>query len=200
MLQLQESILSNVTMKLIKLLLFLLFATSAYAENKAEDRLIRFLDNMQTLQANFKQTLVDDQGMELESSSGVVYLKRPNKFRWDYKHPYQQTIVTNGEVLWFYDEDLEQVIIREASSSVEGTPVAAEGSLAPVADTYFSLRIQTDDAGNVTFYYNGVPVGYLPAAIAFASTDLLTPYVGYISRTTTPNTCTVSRITSWQDN
>lgn len=144
MLQLQESILSNVTMKLIKLLLFLLFATSAYAENKAEDRLIRFLDNMQTLQANFKQTLVDDQGMELESSSGVVYLKRPNKFRWDYKHPYQQTIVTNGEVLWFYDEDLEQVIIREASSSVEGTPVAILGSYEDINKQFIII-----DMGNI---------------------------------------------------
>ena len=98
-------------MKLIKLLLFLLFATSAYAENKAEDRLIRFLDNMQTLQANFKQTLVDDQGMELESSSGVVYLKRPNTFRCDYNHPYQQTLVTNAYVLRIDDENMVQVTL-----------------------------------------------------------------------------------------
>ena len=129
-------------MKLIKLFILLLFVTSAYAENKTEDHLTRFLDNMQTLQANFKQTLVDEQGIELESTSGVVSLKRPNKFRWDYKHPYLQTIVTNGEVLWIYDEDLEQVTIREVSSSVEGTPVAILGTYEDIDKQFIIIDLE----------------------------------------------------------
>ena len=131
-------------MKLLNIFLMLLFTASSVAENKTEDHLAHFLDNMQTLQANFKQILVDDQGTELESSSGVVFLKRPNKFRWDYKHPYQQTIVTNGEVLWFYDEDLEQVIIREASSSVKSTPVAILGSYEDIDKQFIII-----DMGNI---------------------------------------------------
>lgn len=129
-------------MKLINIFMLLLLATSTYAENKTEDHLTRFLDNMQTLQANFKQTLVDDQGIELESSSGVVFLKRPNKFRWDYKHPYLQTIVTNGEVLWFYDEDLEQVTIREVSSSIESTPVAILGSYEDIDKQFIIIDLE----------------------------------------------------------
>lgn len=81
----------------------------------------------------------------------------------------------------------------------EGTPIAALGSLAPVAGTYFRVRVQTDTAGNVTFYYNGDAVGYLPAAIAYASSNLLTPYVGFIAHTTVAEICTISRITTWQD-
>ena len=115
-------------MKMTKIFALLLFATASYAESSDEDILKRFLDNMQTLEANFKQTLVDDQGIELESTSGVVFLNRPDKFRWDYKIPYTQTIVTNGDTLWFYDEDLEQVTIRDFSTSIENTPSAIFGS------------------------------------------------------------------------
>lgn len=99
-----------------------------------------------------------------------------------------------------------------SNNTAEGTPVAAVGSLAPVADTYFKVRVQTDSAGNVTFYYASptsstapfrndlVPVGYLPAAIAYASTNLLAPYIGFIDHTTGSKICTVSRVTVWQDN
>ncbi len=155
-------------MNFANIFILLLLVTSAYAENKAEDHLMRFLDNMQTLQANFKQILVDDQGMELESSSGVVFLKRPNKFRWDYKHPYQQTIVTNGEVLWFYDEDLEQVIIREASSSVEGTPVAILGSYEDIDKQFIIIDMENIEGfdwveltpRDIESQYNSIRLGF----------------------------------------
>ena len=115
-------------MRIIKLFALLLFTSATYAESSDEDLLKRFLGNMQTLEANFKQTLVDDQGIELESTSGVVFLNRPDKFRWDYQNPYAQTIVTNGELLWFYDEDLEQVTIKDVSTSIENTPAAIFGN------------------------------------------------------------------------
>lgn len=125
-------------MRIIKLFALLLFATASYAEGSDEDILKRFLGNMQTLEANFKQTLVDDQGVELESTNGVVFLDRPDKFRWDYKIPYTQTIVTNGDTLWFYDEDLEQVTIRDVATSIENTPAAIFGSYEDL-DTQFII-------------------------------------------------------------
>ncbi len=136
--QLRHDIHSNAIMRIINLFALLLFATAAYAESSDEDLLKRFLGKMQTLEANFKQTLVDDQGVELESTSGVVFLDRPDKFRWDYKIPYAQTIVTNGELLWFYDEDLEQVTIKDVSTSIENTPAAIFGSYEDL-DTQFII-------------------------------------------------------------
>jgi glycine cleavage system aminomethyltransferase T len=92
-----------------------------------------------------------------------------------------------------------------SNNGTEGTPVAAVGSLAPTANTYFYVMVQTDTVGNVTFYYgskidNLVAVGYLPSAIAYASTNLLAPYVGFIAHETTAEVCTISRIVTWQDN
>jgi outer membrane lipoprotein carrier protein len=131
-------------MKMIKLFALLFFTATSYADIENEDHLSRFLENMQTLEANFKQTLVDEQGIELESSSGVVFFNRPDKFRWDYQHPYTQTIVTNGELLWFYDEDLEQVTIRDVSTSLESTPVAILGSYEDIDKQFIII-----DMGNI---------------------------------------------------
>jgi len=90
--------------------------------------------------------------------------------------------------------------VASANGGVVGTPIVTNGSLAPVAGTYFKIRVQTDTLGNVTFYYNGIPVGYLPTAIAYGAGDLLTPYVGFIARSTVAQVCTISRITTWQTN
>jgi len=84
-------------------------------------------------------------------------------------------------------------------SDVEGTPVAAIGTLAPVAATYANLRVQLDSDGNATFYYNGNAVGYLPACLSHASTDMLTPYIGFIERSASARILTVDRVTAWQD-
>ncbi len=104
------------------------------------------------------------------------------------------------------DQDSDVWYYGAVNNDSKGTPVAAVGSLAPVADTYFYVCVQTDTLGNVAFYYGTkidslVAVGYLPTAIAYASTDLLAPYVGFITHSATaPLVCTISRVVIWQDN
>lgn len=154
-------------MKIIKLFV-LLFATVTYAETSDENHLKHFLGNMQTLEASFKQTLVDDQGIEMESSSGVVFLNRPDKFRWDYQHPYKQTIVTNGETLWFYDEDLEQVTIRDVSSSIANTPAAVFGSYEDIDKQFIIIDMGTIEKfdwveltpRDIDSQYNSIRLGF----------------------------------------
>jgi outer membrane lipoprotein carrier protein len=155
-------------MRIINLFALLLFATVTYAEGSDEDILKRFLGNMQTLEANFKQTLVDDQGVELESTSGVVFLDRPDKFRWDYKIPYTQTIVTNGQSLWFYDEDLEQVTIRDVSTSIENTPSAIFGSYEDLDTQFIIIELGNIDEfdwieltpRDIESQYNSIRLGF----------------------------------------
>ena len=101
------------------------------------------------------------------------------------------------------DTDVWYCTYQEAGA--EGTPAAALGSLAPVAATYFYAGIQTNTSGDVNYLYgttweNIKVVRHIADAIAAASTDLLTPYVGFISRTTSAATCNISRVITWQDN
>ncbi len=95
------------------------------------------------------------------------------------------------------DGDTNVWYVAATDSGTEGTPVAARGTLAPVASTFANIRVVINTDGDATFYYNGVSVGFLPTAIT-AST-LLTPYVAYIARTGSAKTLTIDRITCWQD-
>jgi len=97
---------------------FSLFFSPAmvYAEEKnqstGEIYLENFLKKTQTLEANFQQTLRTHKGEILQQSEGKFYLNRPGKFRWNYKTPYEQIIVSDGERIWIYDVELAQVTVQ----------------------------------------------------------------------------------------
>ena len=111
-----------------KILFIIIFCISNSAIISAAERvdpLKVFLKEFETLQADFTQTLLNEDGEELEKTTGTLYLQQPGKFNWHYKEPYVQKIITNGELLWIYDEDLEQLTIREFQSDmIEKTPAA----------------------------------------------------------------------------
>ena len=103
---------------------FLINSTFVFAVERV-DPLKNFLNNFETLESNFVQTLLNESGEQLEKTTGTLYLEQPGKFHWSYKEPYIQSIISNGETLWVYDEDLEQVTIRNIDSyAMEQTPAA----------------------------------------------------------------------------
>jgi outer membrane lipoprotein carrier protein len=105
---------------------------STAAQDPAFARLDGFMRELQSLQADFEQQLRDGQGRLIETSSGTLSMRRPNHFRWDYLKPHPQTIVADGQRLWLYDPDLEQVTVRPLEQSLAGTPamlLSGEGDL-----------------------------------------------------------------------
>ena len=77
---------------------------------------------LETMKADFKQYEVNQDNQHGEESVGLVWLKAPDQFRWHYKQPIEQLIIADGEKVWVYDEDLEQVTVNWsclASSSVK---------------------------------------------------------------------------------
>ncbi len=106
------------------LIALLLFNSSAgfSAGDKPVQQLKAFLQSSKSLTADFKQVLINEAGNPMQSSTGVFYLQRPGKFRWDYLKPFQQQIISNAGKVWFYDTDLEQVTIKKLDESVGSTP------------------------------------------------------------------------------
>ena len=51
-----------------------------------------------------------------------MQLLRPNQFRWDYKTPYIQEVVSDGESVWLYDPELKQVTVRSLKSAFGASP------------------------------------------------------------------------------
>jgi outer membrane lipoprotein carrier protein len=91
-----------------------------------------FFKGLQTLQADFVQSVQDSRGQVTDKSTGKLAIQKPGKFRWDYAKPNEQTIVCDGARIWLYDPDLQQVTIRRADLSLQGTPamlLSGEGNL-----------------------------------------------------------------------
>jgi outer membrane lipoprotein carrier protein len=49
-------------------------------------------------------------------ASGSIFVKRPGMMRWEYDKPDRQTITTDGNKLWVYKPDDNQVMIGKAPS------------------------------------------------------------------------------------
>jgi len=96
----------------------------AQAEAATLDRLRAFVRETQTARAQFTQTVVDKNGRAMKSANGTFELSRPGKFRWNVEKPYKQLLVGDGQRVWVYDEDLNQVIVRKAGDALGGTPAA----------------------------------------------------------------------------
>ena len=90
----------------------------------ARQRLNDFFTKMNSLKGNFNQQVFSKKGKLIQSSTGLLYLNRPGKFRWVYKTPDPQTIVGDGKNVWIYDEDLEQVTIKPLSRALSSAPIA----------------------------------------------------------------------------
>lgn len=112
-----------------------LFWGGVQAES-GEKQLRSFLGDLDSLTANFKQQLFNESGELLDTAEGKLYLQRPGKFNWEYNKPYSQRIITDGQTLWIYDEDLEQVTIRSMKAGLQATPAAILGGSADVDELY----------------------------------------------------------------
>lgn len=118
---------------LISLLVLFTFSVEA-AEGK--QRLDRFLHELTTLQGDFIQSVVDPEGRLVEESEGVLSLMRPGRFRIEYSSPYPQLYVADGEKVWHYDHDLEQVTVRPQQDALGDTPALLLSSTEPLENDF----------------------------------------------------------------
>lgn len=102
---------------------FALLCVAGLAQAKqSSDTLQAFYKKVHTLSADFQQVQRDDNGNVVQQASGTFLLSRPKQFRWEYKQPYKQIIVSNGKVFKFYDVDLAQVTVRKIGATLKATP------------------------------------------------------------------------------
>ena len=127
---------------LLSLLAFPFLANAAGPA--APNPLEAFLEGLETFAADFEQRLTDENGAELEISRGRLRLRRPAMFFWSYREPYAQTIVSDGATLWIHDEDLAQLIIKDAPDSVADAPALLFSGDEDLAEHYEMVERQGD--------------------------------------------------------
>ena len=87
-----------------------------------------FVKNTRSGRASFTQVVTsptkDGQVAKIKTSSGSFEFLRPNRFKFLYKKPFEQSIVSDGQTLWLHDLDLNQVTSRKLAQALNGTPAA----------------------------------------------------------------------------
>jgi outer membrane lipoprotein carrier protein len=102
----------------------LLAALPLLAQAGGVERLQRFLNATKTLKAEFAQIVIVTGGRKPQQSSGVVSIARPDKLRWEILKPYPQLVVGDGEKVWIYDTELQQVSVRKTGQAIGSSPAA----------------------------------------------------------------------------
>ena len=112
-----------------KLFATLALTTLAAAANAGPiDSLENFIRSAKTGRAEFTQVITapprEGAAARSRTSSGTFEFQRPNRFRFDYRKPFEQTIVADGQTLWLHDKDLNQVTQRKQAKVLGTTPAA----------------------------------------------------------------------------
>ena len=106
------------------LLLILAFAAAgASAADSARSRMEAFSKDLKSISGSFNQSVTDANGRRGDESRGTLALQAPRQFRWETKEPYEQTIVADGQRVWVYEPDLQQVTVRSQSSEEAHSPL-----------------------------------------------------------------------------
>lgn len=101
-----------------------LSAVPGAAHADAVDALKTFVQQVKTGRATFTQTVTSPDGAKTKTSSGSFEFARPDRFRFAYTKPFEQLIVADGQKVWIYDSDLNQVSSRKFTQAIGATPAA----------------------------------------------------------------------------
>ena len=107
---------------------FLIAAGAMSAKADGLEALEVFIKTAASGRADFTQVVTspprDGQSPRSKTSTGTFEFLRPNRFKFVYRKPFEQTIVADGQTLWLYDVDLNQVTARQQSTALGSTPAA----------------------------------------------------------------------------
>jgi outer membrane lipoprotein carrier protein len=118
------------------------------------DTLATFLKSTKSGRADFTQVVTPpakagQTSVRSKTSTGQFSFVRPTRFRFDYIKPFPQVIVADGQTLWLYDADLEQVTARKQAQALGSTPAALVATAVDLGalQKEFTLEAQADADG-----------------------------------------------------
>lgn len=133
--------------------LFTLACVGAYAQTSGLESLESFVKNAKSGRADFTQVVTspakEGATPKTKTSSGTFEFLRPNRFKFVYKKPFEQSIVSDGQTLWLHDLDLNQVTSRKLSQALNGTPAAVIATASDLKGLQadFNLKALPEKAG-----------------------------------------------------
>ena len=108
-------------------LLGLLMGQAHAQTSDAAAQLTELLSGLKSLQADFHQLTLGNDGQMLQDINGQISVQRPGLFNWQANPPLAQQVVSDGKQLWQYDADLEQVVVQTVDQRFTQTPALILG-------------------------------------------------------------------------
>ncbi len=120
---------------------------------KGLENLENFVKSTRSGKSDFTQTVTSParagEAPRVKNSSGTFEFQRPNRFKFQYKKPFEQVILADGTNLWIYDADLNQATQRKQSTAFANTPAALIASASDLSALreQFTLENSPDKDG-----------------------------------------------------
>ena len=106
---------SLVAVRVLCLVLLVLSPSVAAGDDPGGDRLLSglqdWLDGSRTLSGRFEQSLVSGAFGEGIRETGLLWIHRPGRMRWDYTDPEAKIAILDGETTLFYEEEARQMTV-----------------------------------------------------------------------------------------
>lgn len=132
------------------LLLLSSFSLVAASET-AVQQLSAQLQAMNSLTAEFKQTINDNAGAVLQEAEGSLTVKRPRRFHWRTEQPYEHLVVTDGKDLWLYDIDLEQITQQAFTPDLDKAPALLLSGEVDEISKQYQVQVSSSADNTLTF-------------------------------------------------
>ncbi|UGQ47935.1 outer membrane lipoprotein chaperone LolA [Massilia endophytica] len=100
---------------------------SAGAHAAALEQFKAFVAGTKAAKGEFTQKqikMVDGVSKVSQPASGTFQFARPGKFIWSYLKPYEQVLQADGDKLYIYDKDLNQVTVKKLGDALGSSPAA----------------------------------------------------------------------------
>lgn len=117
--------------KILLITTFVVSTSQVYASELTD-----YLNDLQTFKAGFTQSVFAKNNETKQTSKGLITVKSPDNFYLEYNEPYKLIYVADGKKLWSYDEDLEQVVVKEQGNLLINTPAMLLGNPKDLTKSY----------------------------------------------------------------
>jgi outer membrane lipoprotein carrier protein len=116
----------RIIIKSTMLVMALGLACAGSAQAGALDQFKSFVGSTKAARGEFTQRQIkkSDAGKQQVPSSGTFVFARPGKLIWTYTRPYEQVLQADGDQLYIYDKDLNQVTVKKLGDALGSSPAA----------------------------------------------------------------------------
>lgn len=115
------------------------------------DELLSKLQKLESMKGQFEQMVLDQGGTHMQEAEGDFQVARGNRFYWSTEMPFEQLAVSDGNTVWVYDKDLEQVVVRPLSQDLGQTPALLFGGKPADVAEAFTISERSRQGKTITY-------------------------------------------------